>query len=680
MRSSSARVVTLPLFRATADGLEVGRGRLASLPLPAFVQSTALDRCRDLVAFVGENGRFVAEASDALKRHGAEISPGVFQAEALVVDQALAATDTERLGGLEQTLVDRGVDPEVAAAIAAEVAAALRDDPTLSFAAATRAGFAAHQGISLDEAARAERAFTLSPPEAAAVLNEHFDEIAGRSDKGDQITIEDLHDAIDDESLDPAVRDVAYRLAADGVLFTNLDVAHQTDLSDEPLGNGFAWHEADGIIGRDDAAEFAAKDHQARVLLAWHPLVETAGQGYDLARVDSHARADDVTAFVEDEDIPAYVRFAVFDVYAERHGLTVSEREVLEQELAFDGTTYGGGGTYLDVSRGPNLARTTPVAPGSASTRRTMGGSGGGGGGAAAAVYAQVLVAAAGFGWNQGRRARIARDGDPAIVHTDPLTGVEASVDPTELAHLSPAEAKAYVAYFAVHRHPATRRHRSDRTPPVPRPVRPVAHVRHQRTRLDRTTGPTSPPAATYSGADGPVDGPTLNSNRSTSADGAGARDGGGRFTASSVERPGTSTSMSSMRDGDIYVQDEGRFVYVLSNGNGTSSVVILEGPIGDRRAGRAATRIPCIGTKHSLQRVIYEAAGHQTELEFYFIAKSGADIVISRQVDQVKPTPRDQYPRRTLWLTVSGQPPSGTGGSSACSLPMTCPCRLMSR
>ncbi|MEM9656631.1 MAG: hypothetical protein AAGA65_31440 [Actinomycetota bacterium] len=141
----------------------------------------------------------------------------------------------------------------------------------------------------------------------------------------------------------------------------------------------------------------------------------------------------------------------MFDVYAERHGLTVSEREVLEQELAFDGTNYGGGGTYLDVSRAPNLARTTPVAPARPGPAGSAGGSSGGGGGAAAAVYAQLLIAAAGFGWNQGRQARIARNGDPAIVDTDPLTGTEVSVDPTELAHLSPAEAKAYVAYFAVH-------------------------------------------------------------------------------------------------------------------------------------------------------------------------------------------------------------------------------------
>ena len=435
-------------FGATADGLEAGRGRLALLPLPSFVQSSTLDRYRDLVGFMAENGRFAAEVSDALKQHGSETSPGVYQADAARIGQVLAASDGERLDDLERGLIDQGVDPETAAAVAAEAAAVLRADPTLSFAEATRAGFAAHQGSSLDEAARAERAFSLSPPEVATIVDEYFDEIAGRSGNDDQITIEDLQDAVADESLDPEARDAAYRLAADGILFTNLDVAHQTDLSDEPLGNGFAWHEADGIIGRDDVTEFPAKDHQARILLAWHPLVETAGQGYDLTRLDSHATADDVTTFIEDEDIPAYVRLAVFDVYAERHDLTLTEREVLEQELAFDGASYGGGGTYLDVGRG-GLPRTTPVAPARTGPGGPTGGSGGGS--AVAAIYAQLLVTSAGFGWNQGRQVRIARDGEPAIIHTNPLTGAEVVLDPAELAHLSPAEAKAYVAHFAAH-------------------------------------------------------------------------------------------------------------------------------------------------------------------------------------------------------------------------------------
>ena len=512
-------------FGAAAEGLEGGRARLALFPLPSFVQSSTLDRYRDLVGFMAENGRFVAEVSDAFKRHGHNTSGGAYRADASLIDQSLAAGDGERLDDLEQSLIDQGVDPEVAAAVTAEVAAALRADPTLSFAEATRAGFAAHQDISLDEAARAERAFSLSPPEAAAILDEHFDEIAGRHGKDDQVTIENLQDVIGDESVAPDARDAAYRLAADGVLFTNLDVAHQTDLSVEPLGNGFAWHEADGIIGRDDAAVFPAKDHQARILLAWHPLVETAGQGYDLSKVDSHASADDVTAFVEDEDIPAYVRLAVFDVYAERHDLTLTEREVLEQELAFDGTTFGGA-TQLDVSRGGGPARTTPVAPVRTGPGGQTGGSGGGVG-VAAAVYAQVLVASAGFGWNQGRQARIARDGEPAIVHTNPLTGVEVSVDSAELAELSPAESKAYVAYFAAHGTPP---------PEGTDLIEPHAYLDpFGQWRMSDTNEPVwiEPPIG---------------------------------------QVPGVQLSVGNH-------EHIGRFVYVLSNGNGTSSVVILEGP-----------------------------------------------------------------------------------------------------
>ena len=93
--------------------------------------------------------------------------------------------------------------------------------------------------------------------------------------------------------------------------------------------------------------------------------------------------------------------------------------------------------------------RAAPVAP-----VRTGGGArggSGGAGGAAAAAYAQLLVASFGFGWNQGRQARIARDGVPTIVHTNPLTGVEVTVDPAELADLSPTQAKASVVYFAAY-------------------------------------------------------------------------------------------------------------------------------------------------------------------------------------------------------------------------------------
>lgn len=529
----------ISILRTTADDLQRARDGLASLPLPSFVYSQSLSRYGDLVAFMGENGRFVAEVSDALKLHGVHAVDGITRADAAPIDAALAASDGERLDALERSLVAQGVDPAVAGAVTAEVAAALVADPTLSFTAAARAGFAAHQGISLDEAARAERAFTLSPPEVGAVLDRHFDEIAGRHGKGDQITVEDLHDAIDDESLDPEARDVAYRLAADAVLFTNLDVTHQTDLSAEPLGNGFDWHRADGIIGRDDVTEFPAKDHQARILLAWHPLVETAGHGYDLAEVDSHASADDVTAFVEDQDIPVYVRLAVFDVYAERHGLTVREREVLEHELAFDGTTFGGG-TSLEVNRGPSPARTTPIAPVRGAPTGPGGGSGGGG--AAAAVYAQVLVAAAGFGWNQGRQARIARDGEPALVHTDPLTGRETSLDPSELTDLSAAEAKAFAAHLAA----------TGRPPPVGTDrIEPHVYLDpFGQWRMSDTNEPVwiePPPGQFYDGQgrlrythnQELVDGePEPETEPQLATDGAGARDGGDDGDAPRASKP----------------------------------------------------------------------------------------------------------------------------------------------
>ena len=498
------------------------------------------------MGFMGENGRFVTEVSDALKLHGVHTTGGVYQADASLVDAELAATDNERLDAFEQSLIARGVDPDVAADVTQEVAAALRADPTLSFLAAIRIGFAAHQGISLEEAERAQRAFALTPPEAAATLDEHFDEIAGRHGNADQITIEDLQDAIDDASLPPEVRDVAYRLAADAVLFNNLDVAKQTDLSDEPLGNGFAWNEADGVIGRDDVAQFPTKDYQARILLAWHPLLESAGQGYDLNKVDSHASADDVMAFIEDDDIPVYIRLAVFDVYADRHDLNVTERDVLEQELAFDGTTYGSGATSLDAGRVPGQARTAPAAPVRTGPGGARGGSGGGGA-AAAAVYAQLLIISGGYGWTQGRQARIARDGHPTIVHTDPLTARETAIDPAELAGLSPAEAKAYVAYFAVH---------GTAPPEAVDRIEPHAYLDPVgQWRMSDTNEPVwiEPPPGQFYDTQGKlrhahdqemVDGePEVEPEPQPATDGAGARDGTGRDADGRIINPSPADS-----------------------------------------------------------------------------------------------------------------------------------------
>lgn len=452
--------VDVSLFRDTHDELRAGRAYLASLPLQGFVEHSTLDRYRDLVEFMTENGRFVSQISGALKSHGDHFGNGMYRADVDVVDAELAKTDTERLDGLERNLVQRGMDPAEAAKVRAEVLAQMEADPTLSFREATLAGVAAYQGISLAEAEQASRAFDLYPAEVSAIVEEHFDDIAGRRGNRDQITIKDLHEIIEDESTPVAVRDAAYRLAADQNLFNNMDVAKQTDLSAEPFGSGFNLAEIDGIIGRDDVIQFADKDYQARILLAWHPLVETAAQDYDLSRADSHAGEDDIAAFVEDEDIPAYIRLAVFDAYSERYNLDLTEREVLEQELAFDGSSYAGRSTYFDVTGRPTGGRLPAVSltgdrpaggarPGQSGTPR-----GGSGGAAAAAIYAQLLAATAGFGWRQGRQARIERDGNPQFVHGDPITGQETTIDLSELADLTPAEAKAYIAYFATHGFP----------------------------------------------------------------------------------------------------------------------------------------------------------------------------------------------------------------------------------
>lgn len=433
----------------TWTALRAGRDLLATSPLPAFVETTTLDRYRDLVEQLGENGRFVSDIVDALLDHGDHLGEARYLVSTELVEAELARTTDERLDRLEAELEAGGVDPAEARKVRDEVAAQLAADPTLGFGEAVRLGLAAYRGVDLEEAERMLRAFALTPPEVGIELGQHFDEIAGRTGRGDQITLDDLHAVIADPTAPSDLRDLAYRVAADPVLFNNLDTAHQTDLSAEPLTNGFAWNEADGIIGRDDVAEFPERDHQARILLAWHPLVVTAGQGYDLGRADSHVSADDVKAFVGDGDIPLHVRLAVFDVYAERHGLDLDQRVELEEELAFDATGFVGGTTVLEVGGGTVPARTPLLVPPGSTTGAPSAGGSGGGGGAGAAILAQVLIVGTQIGWRQGRLAAIERDGEPRFIHTDPLTGRETVVDPAQLAELTPAQAKAWVAHFA---------------------------------------------------------------------------------------------------------------------------------------------------------------------------------------------------------------------------------------
>ncbi|MGI9599503.1 MAG: hypothetical protein ACR2QK_25285, partial [Acidimicrobiales bacterium] len=370
-----------------------------------------------------------------------------------LIEAELDRTDAERLDEFERRLIEQGLDPAEAAKVRAEVEDQLDTDPAMSFHDATVAGLAEYSGMSVDEWERGQRAFELYPADVAVIVDQHFDTLAGRTGNREQITVEDLHDAIADESLPDEVRDAAYRLAADGVLFTDMDVAKQTDLSDEPLAAGFRWNEADGIIGRDDVAQYPAKAYQSRILLAWHPLIETANQGYDFGRADSHAGQDDVIAFIGDRDIPVYVRLAVFDVYAERHQLTLDRRQELEQELALDSTGVHVGGTaVLEASAPPARGSGPVVAPartGPGGGARGGGTGGGSGTAVVAAIVAQLIVVGVESGFDELGRRGIEAAGDPRFVHVDPLTGRRVAADPAELEGLSPAEAKAWAAHFS---------------------------------------------------------------------------------------------------------------------------------------------------------------------------------------------------------------------------------------
>jgi hypothetical protein len=265
---------------------------LASAPFPGFVDATTTDRLESLLAFLTENERFVADIADALVWHGDHMGRGTYLASVDAIQAELDDGQDQRLQQIEDQLVAGGIDPAEAARIRAEIEAQLTADPTLAFGDAVVAGFAVHQGVTVDEAQRAARAFTLHPAEVAATLDEHFDDIASRSGQDHLISLEDLHAVIGDPDAPPELRDAAYRVAADGILFLDLDTAHQTDLSDEPLTVGFAWHRSDELIGRDDLREFPTTYHQAQILLAWHPLIDTANQGYDLDEVDSTRQED----------------------------------------------------------------------------------------------------------------------------------------------------------------------------------------------------------------------------------------------------------------------------------------------------------------------------------------------------------------------------------------------------
>lgn len=348
-QASATQVVAL----STAwSELRADRDLLATSPLPAFVETTTLDRYRELVELMAETGRFVTDISEALCDVGDHTGSSRYVGSAAAVAAELARTTDERLDRLEADLVAAGVESVEAGKVRSEVEVVLAADPTIGFGEATRRGLAAYRGGS-----RSKRPTGPCGPSlcrrprslrrwASTLTTSSVDTATG-------ITLDDLHRVIDDPDAPPELRDAAYRVAADGILHANLDTALQTDLSAEPLTGGFAWNKADGIIGLDDVIVFPVRDHQARVLRAWHPLVDTAGQAYALGRLDSHVSADDVKVFVADADIPVYVRLAVFDVYAERHELDLDQRTAIDQELAFDATGFVGGTTVSKASGRP---------------------------------------------------------------------------------------------------------------------------------------------------------------------------------------------------------------------------------------------------------------------------------------------------------------------------------------
>ena len=295
-----------PLWELHAE-LSFARSALLALPLDRVVEYSWLDRFEELLGFMGENQRFVADISAAVKRHDNLVVAGLWDILDAVVAAELAQTDGERLTQLEQQLKAQGVDQAQAAELVGIVERLLAADRSLGFDDAVIGAMAEFQGVSRAEFEQAIRAFSLERGEAVGVVADSFSEVASRTGRDDQITIEDLQAIVDDPSVDEGLRDAAYRLAADAVLFVDVDVALQSDLSALPYG-GFAWGDGDGVLGRDDFAVFGEKDLQHRVLSAWGPLIDTANQGYDLTEADSVVGEDDVAAFVEDSDIPVYVR------------------------------------------------------------------------------------------------------------------------------------------------------------------------------------------------------------------------------------------------------------------------------------------------------------------------------------------------------------------------------------
>lgn len=441
----------------THGSLAAGLNRLAALPLPFWVDGSpaVLDQYRELLVFMGENEQFVADISDGLKGLGLGFDQSLVHSTQWVLDAALAGTDAERLAALEQALIARGVEIAEAAAIRAAVEKQLARDPASSFYDATMEGLATHRGMTRAEAERATRAFTLTRVGAVNVIGEHFDAVAGRAGNAEQITRADLDAVIADDTAGPDLRDAAYRLRWDHPLYNDIDITRDLDLTSQPF-EGYVWDDNDYILGRDDIQQFPAKDYQHRVLSLWHPLLDTADEGYDLGEADSVVGDQAVLAFINDQELPLYARLVVFDVYAERYQLDLAQRDVLYEEYALQ-TDLGPLPSHtiftarqpLNPGRGPIVSM-----PSTGPTKAPTGPRSGGGLGAAA--LAAVAVFAVTELVDYGQDLYTTHRGDPVIEHIDPTTGQTTRFQLDELDGLTAGQRKAWIAHVAATGSPPT--------------------------------------------------------------------------------------------------------------------------------------------------------------------------------------------------------------------------------
>lgn len=373
---------------------------------------------------------------------------------------------------LAADLVGAGMTEALAAMIAADTIRLTGVDPSLSVYEALRRASAEATGVSEEELDRRGRAFGLRRSAVAATVLAHLDEVERASGGyGHGVTLAGLRAVADDERAPSDLRDAAYRLASDPGLFNDLDSAARTK---GLAPTGYDWSETDGVVGRSDLDGFARRDGRMRAVLPWRLLLDTASDGFRLDGADGIVRARDVERFVHDRRVPASVRQAAWELYAESDPELVRGLDPFEPD---DGDGGGEGGWLVDaagrslVGGAPMAGRRSWLASGSGGPRPVPGGpaapgrSGGGPGGAGfaglvAAVVATALEPAVDAGvdaatgpviaaWDRARA-----EGMPStFVVFDPLTGQPVALDSGPLTGLSGDEAVAAVFWAAASGH-----------------------------------------------------------------------------------------------------------------------------------------------------------------------------------------------------------------------------------